>query len=148
MHFKEGVDRRGVHPRIWSILHWMDYQHHLFTGEEVIVTCLRRPFDIERSSRHSPLPPPPQSDGRFLLAEQWDQFMVTACDIRRWALDGMKKAEEFCKYLQREHGDEIGVVLEPEWLSAQEIRIRGGLDNIAGHIHWQLKLPVKWELWR
>ncbi len=148
MRFKEGIDRRGVHPRIWAILPWIDRMHYAYTSEDIVIERMRLPFDPDRPSRHSPLPPNRPIEGYFLQPRQWDQFLVTACDIRRWALDGMKKTEEFCQYLQRGHGEELGVVLEPEWLSTTELRKRGGLDNIAGHIHIQLKLPVIWELWR
>ncbi len=147
MRIKPEVDQRGVHPRLWYVLGWLDRLHALYTGDELVVTSLRRPFEDSRRSRHAPLPP----IGRgFLHPRQWDRFMVTAADLRRWSLDGTGglTAVEFCKHIQGEHGDEIGVVLEPEWLSAEEIQKRGGIDAIAGHVHVQLKLPAKWTLFK
>lgn len=152
MTFKDGVDRRGVHPRLWTVLPWIDGMHHTYTGEEVTVTSLRRPWKPDVVSKHAPVSPP-QRDIAWFTPDQWDKFFCSAVDLRRWELDAegkrqkRKLAEEFCKYIQREHGDELGVVLEPEWLTAEEIRKRGGIDKIDPHIHTQLKFPVKWRLW-
>lgn len=146
MQFKEGVDRRGVHPRLWTILPWIDRMHHAYTSEDMVITDMRRPWNPEKASKHSPISPP-QRDSYWLRPEQWDEFCCSAWDLRRWALDAMKVAEEFCKYIQREHGDELGVVLEPEWLTAEQIRERGGIEKVVPHIHLQLKFPVMWELW-
>jgi len=64
---------------------------------------------------------------------------VTAADFRRWALDAKTTAEPFCRMLQAFYGDELGVVLEPEWLTPEEISERGGILQIDPHVHVQLK---------
>jgi len=66
-----------------------------------------------------------------------------AADLRRWYLDKIGKAQEFCKMLRKKHGKYIGVVLEPEELTPREIKQRGGLAKIAGHIHVQTK-SIPW----
>ena len=145
---KPEVDQRGVHPRLWYAISWLDRLHHQWTGDELTVTSLRRQFELGKVSRHAPLPP--INPKPFLDPRQWDQFFVTAVDIRRWSLDGTGRltAETFCKHIQHEHGEELGVVLEPEWLTAEEIQRRGGIYNIAKHVHLQLKQPITWGIWQ
>jgi len=119
---KDGVDAQDVHPVLWTYLGAIANRHRLAAGVELVVTSLRRPPG-RRSSLHSP--PPPQ--------------LCRAADIRRWYLDTGEKVTAFVNELRRAYGRELGVVLEPEELTPEEIAERGGLDKIAGHIHVQLK---------
>ncbi|KKK57248.1 hypothetical protein LCGC14_3056390, partial [marine sediment metagenome] len=48
-------------------------------------------------------------------------------------------AEEICRHVQVSYGPQIGVVLEPEWLSAARRKKMTG-----PHIHFQLKKPIRW----
>jgi hypothetical protein len=150
MIIKPEVDMRGVHPVLWFRLAWLDKVHELYTGDELTVTSLRRPFVKGKVSRHAALPPPHNPARAFLDPRQWDEFMCIAADLRRWSLDGTGRltAETFCKYIQNEHGDEIGVVLEPEWLTEKQLDMRGGIYNVSPHVHVQLKQPIKWGLWQ
>lgn len=122
MKLNPGVDARGVHPGIWSYLGIVALEHRRWTGEELIVTSLRRPPG-ERPSRHAPK----------------DEEEVTAADFRRWHLDARAAAEPFCRMLQALYGRDLGIVLEPEWLTQEELSERGGVLQIDPHVHLQLK---------
>lgn len=124
MRLKPGVDARAIHPGIWFYLGIIAAEHRRWTGEELWVTDLRR-LPGERPSRHAP---------------KRDEE-VTAADFRRWSLDAHARADAFCRMLQSLYGDELGVVLEPEWLSPEERDRRGGLLKIDPHVHVQLKAP-------
>ena len=135
MRFKRDLDASGVHPRLWQFLTWLDQVHLEWTEEPLWITSLRRSYRPTVSTRHAtrvksvgdPRDPIPAS------------HLVTAVDIRRWALDELGKAEEFCRHAQDSHGDQLGVVLEPEWLSAARRKKMTG-----PHIHVQLKKPIRW----
>lgn len=122
MNIKSGADATDVHPVLWAILGAIALRHRVDTKHELVVTSLRRPPG-PRPSRHSP--PAGQ--------------LVTAADIRRWVLDRTRSAEAFAHLLQHEYGGHLGVVLEPEWLTAEELAARGGPQLVAGHIHVELK---------
>lgn len=111
--FKDGVDASGVHPHLWFHLGIIGHQHWVITGHIMVATSIRRPYYPGATSKHSP-----------------QNSMCTAADIRRWNLDkNMDMAEQFCKWIQHTMGDQIGVVLEPEW----------GDYGGAPHIHIQSK---------
>lgn len=134
MRFKRDVDASGVHPRLWQVLMFLDQMHLEWTEEPMWVTDLRRPYAGE-NTRHA--------TGVMLIGEPRllavEESLVTAADIRRWALDELGKAEAFCRQIQDLYGDQVGVVLEPEWLSkARRKRMT------APHIHFQLKKPIRW----
>ena len=120
MRLKRGLDPEGVHPFLWGKLALADREHKILTGEEMIVMSLRR--HPEPGSKHSP-----EVDVK-----------ATAADIRRWRLDKLQATEEFCRWLQTELG--LGVLLEPDWMTKEQIAARGGIDNIDPHIHTQLKI--------
>jgi hypothetical protein len=120
MKLKKGVDWRHVHPRLWSFLELADDRHQEITGQEMIVTSLRREWRAGNTSKHSPPPDVP----------------CAAADIRRWALDGVSFTADFCRWLQTLG---VGVLLEPDWMTEAQIAARGGLDKIAPHIHVQLR---------
>lgn len=122
MKLNPGVDARLVDPGIWFFLGLIAGEHRRWTDVELVVTSLRRP-PRGRPSRHAPL----------------QNSTVTAADFRRWALDAKTTAEPFCRMLQAFYGDELGVVLEPEWLTPEEISERGGILQIDPHVHVQLK---------
>lgn len=122
MKVNPGVDARLVDPGIWIYLGLIATAHRIATGAELVVTSLRRPRG-ERSSRHSPL----------------ENSFVTAADFRRLALDQRTAADPFCRMLQMLYGADIGVVLEPEWLTTEELSLRGGVLNVEPHVHVQLK---------
>jgi hypothetical protein len=111
-----------VDPGIWIFLGIIAEHHRRWTGAELVVTSLRRPPG-GRSSRHSTKEHEP----------------VSAADFRRHALDERHAADPFCLWLQIFFGEELGVVLEPEWLTPEEISERGGVLNIDPHVHVQLK---------
>ena len=126
---KRGVDARGIHPHLWFHLGVIGLQHYLLTNHIMVVTSLRRPYDPDkRPSKHRPKP----------------TDLCTGADVRRWYLDDAVNAiqyttEIFCKWIQQTMGDQIGVVLEPDWLTAAQIAARGGLKRIEPHIHLQSK---------
>lgn len=122
MKLNPGVDARLVDPGIWIYLGLIACAHRIAAGEELVVTSLRRPPG-DRPSRHAPL----------------QHSFVTAADFRRHALDARTTAENFCRMLQMLYGAELGVVLEPEWLTTEEISERGGILQIDPHVHVQLK---------
>ena len=152
MRFKRGLDASGVHPRLWQFLMWLDQQHLEFTEETMWVTDLRRLYRSNVNTRHATASKiAAVGDPRERL---FAAAFVTAVDIRRWALDELGKAAEFCRHVQEVHGDQIGVVLEPEWLSLAQLKRRfphfthhteGQLRGlVASHIHFQLKKPIRW----
>lgn len=116
------VNAHDVHPFLWLALGAIACEHRTIAGQGLIVTSLRRALS-DKPSRHSP--PPGE--------------LVTAADLRRWALDDLEQAEQFCRILQTRFGVVLGVVLEPEWLSEEELTARGGFENVQPHIHVQLK---------
>lgn len=122
MNIKPGVDATDVHPILWAFLGAIAVHHFTDTSHELVITSLRRPPG-PRVSRHSTGP----------------GGLVTAADIRRWPLDRTHSAESFAHMLQHKYGKHLGVVVEPEWLSAEEIAARGGFDPANGHIHVELK---------
>ena len=67
---------------------------------------------------------------------------VRVADVRRWALDDHHKAAAFARGLQQEYGAELGVVLEPEWLTPEQIMERGGVTMVAPHLHLELKVDA------
>jgi len=119
---KPGVDPRLVDPGIWVFLGLIARAHREWTGEELWITSLRR-RPTDRPSRHAPL----------------EHSYVTAADVRRHVLDAVSAADPFCRMLQTLYGGELGVVLEPEWLTTEEISERGGILQIDPHVHVQLK---------
>lgn len=122
MNIKSGADPTDVHPILWAILGAIALKHRIDTGHELVVTSLRRPPG-PRKSLHSPEP----------------GELCAAADIRRWVLDRTHSAETFARKLQHEYGLFLGVVVEPEWLTPEEITARGGFDPANGHIHVELK---------
>ena len=122
MKLNPGVDARLVDPGIWFFLGLLASEHRRWTGQELVVTSLRRPPG-SRASRHSPL----------------ENSFVTAADFRRWALDAKTAADPFCRMLQAFYGEDLGVVLEPEWLTPAELSERGGVLQVDPHVHVQLK---------
>lgn len=122
MKLKPGVDDRLVHPTIWSYLGIVALEHRIWTGEELWVTSLRR-APREFPSRHSPL----------------ENELVTAADFRRHTLDVTHAADAFCRMLQARFGLDLGVVLEPDWLTPKELSDRGGVLQVDPHVHVQLK---------
>ncbi len=126
------VDRSGVHPELWGWLIVIDKEHFHYTGEMATVTSLRRP---RGSFVHAP------GEGRLVLG----------ADLRRAALDkaGERTAHLFCRSLQLKYGAVLGVVLEPEWLTEEQIADRGGPEEVEPHIHIQLKrieFPPPWGI--
>ncbi len=122
MRLKPGVDAHLVHPGIWILLGCVADHHRHWTGDELVVTSLRRPPG-DRPSRHAPK----------------ETEEVTAADFRRHALDELHRAEAFCRMLQALYGQDLGVVLEPEWLTQEELSERGGVLQVDPHVHVQLK---------
>lgn len=122
MKLNPGVDARLVDQGIWFYLGLIAAEHRRWTDVELVVTSLRRPPG-DRASRHSPK----------------EHEVVTAADFRRWVLDTKTAADAFCRMLQTCYGEDLGVVLEPEWLTMEEISERGGVLRIDPHVHVQLK---------
>jgi len=120
MKLKRGVNRDNVHALLWGKLLLADKQHIVTTGEELVVTSLRRP--VSSGSRHSPAAHVP----------------VTSADIRRWRLDALDGAEDFCSWLQTVL--DLAVLLEPDWMTKEQIEERGGRNKIDPHIHCELRI--------
>ena len=120
MKLTHGLNPELVHPKLWERLGLADREHVILTGEELVLTSMRRP-PRKKASKHSP---------------GWG-VKCTAADVRRWRLDALGITEEFCKWMQTTLG--IGVLLEPEWMTAQQIKERGGIEKIDPHIHVQLR---------
>lgn len=111
-----------VHPQLWLWLHVLEDNHWQATGHELVIASPRCP-SRSRPSRHSPPAP----------------MMCRAVDIRRWHLDARGLAEPFARELQHYYGAHLGVILEPEWLTENELRRRGGRAAVAPRLHVQLK---------
>ena len=121
MQFKSGVNPEGVHPRLWERLSLANREHIVLVGEPLVVTSMRRQWNPKKKSKHSP---------------PWGS-LCTAADIRRYRLDATGRTEHFCRWMQKELG--IGVLLEPDWMTREQIASRGGIDKIAPHVHVQLR---------
>lgn len=118
------VNADGVSPVLWAALGAIAVRHRAVTEQGLVVTSLRREPGTRRS-----LHAPPEG------------AIVEAADFRRWYLDWKSAAVNFCRRLQAEYGSFLGVVLEPEWLTEEQIDERGGIANVAPHVHVQLKAP-------
>lgn len=128
MRLKLGVSAVDVEPGIYLWLGVLSRSHRAWTDKELVVTSLRRtPGD--RPSWHSPK----------------EHELVRAVDIRRWYLDGDELAEAFCRMVQARYGEALKVMLEPEWLSPEELERRGGILNVDPHIHFELR-SVEWPI--
>ena len=126
MRLKFGVNATGVEPNVYIWLGAVSRSHRGWTDKELVVTSLRRsPGD--HPSWHAPK----------------ENELVRAVDFRRWYLDEDKRAEAFCRMLQARYGKGLKVVLEPEWLTDEEVERRGGLLNIDPHVHLELR-SVEW----
>ncbi len=128
MKLKPGVDATDVEPGIWLWLGAVSRAHWAWAGHELVVTSLRRK-PVERASWHAPK----NNEG------------VRAVDFRRWHLDGDELTEPFCRMLQARYGEALKVMLEPEWLSARELELRGGILNVDPHIHLELR-SLEWPV--
>lgn len=124
LELKDGVDASGVHPHLWFHLGVIARRHWEWTEHSMVITSLRRPWNPDaRPSKHSPPP--------LNMTNNPMESLCQAADIRRWYLDdiGNESAHVFCLDIQKTIGEEIGVVLEPEW----------GDYGGAPHIHIQSK---------
>jgi hypothetical protein len=117
-----GVDRTNIDTVLWLYLGAISQRHREWTGHPMVITSLRRPPG-PRPSLHSPP----------------DGIPCRAADIRRWLLNDSDQAANFARRLQTDFGLELGVVLEPEWLTPEQVAERGGMSKIAGHLHVELK---------
>lgn len=157
MKFKRGIDASSVHPRLWQLLEWLDQLHLEWTEEALTVTSLRRDYDPEKRTKHQTAFLDPTIDPR---SEDATSYLSTAADLRRWALDETKKTLEFCRHIQAMYGEQVGVMLEPEWLSAAALKrrypvlfqmvrpsyaaVEEARERVAPHVHVQLKKPIRW----
>ena len=128
MRLKPGVNAENIARNVFLWLGVVARAHSAWTGKELVVTSLRRP-PRGRPSWHSPK----------------ENELVRACDFRRWYLDENQLAESFCRMLQARYGAGIKVVLEPEWLTPEEIERRGGVLKIDPHIHFELR-SLDWPI--
>lgn len=122
MRMKDGVDTTNVSPALWLMLGMIASWHRVRWGSELTVTSLRRPPDGGHS-KHSPPAAVP----------------CMAADIRRRGVGEPDEWAVFARDLQHRFGPDLGVVLEPEWLTLAEVTARGGLDQISPHLHVELK---------
>ena len=126
MRLKLGVDATHVEPGIYLWLGALSRAHRAWTDKELVVTKLRYPPG-DRPSWHSPK----------------EHELVRAADIRRGYLDCEDLAEVFCRMIQARYGDALKVLLEPEWLTPEELERRGGALNVDPHICIVLR-SVEW----
>ena len=121
MRLKLGVDDTQLSPVLGLWLGVLARHHREWTGEEFVVTSLRRESN-GRASRHVVKP----------------GELVTAADFRRHLLDELDLAEPFCRMIQSVYKSWLVVVLEPEWLTEDELEQRGGALKVEPHVHIQL----------
>lgn len=118
MKLKDDVNDSRVSP-VLGLWIGIIARHHLeWTNHELVVTSLRRDAS-EWPSLHVPEP----------------EELVRAVDLRRWYLDNHDLADPFCRMLEHRYGTSIHVLLEPEWLSVEELERRGGAHHVDPHIH-------------
>lgn len=128
MRLKLGVDATDVEPGVYLWLGAISRAHRAWTDKELVVTSLRRKPGA-RASWHSPK----------------EHELVRSADIRRWYLDGDSLAEAFCRMIQARYGDALIVVLEPDWLTPEELEERGGVLNVDPHVHLQIR-SIEWPI--
>jgi len=157
--FAEPIDKTRVHPRLWMFLTFLDDEIFGWSKEtEITVTSLRRPFTGKRTKHAAPS----FEELEDLDPERQAPLFVLAADVRRWGLDAERAdaASEFCQSIQARFGVQMGVVLEPDWLSRDDLYARGlgqiktledetaARAKVDPHIHFQLKLPILWSPFR
>lgn len=128
MRLKHGVDQTQVDPVLGLWIGVLARHHLEWTGTELVVTDLRRATSAW-SSAHV------VKDGE----------LVRAVDFRRGYLDEKELAEEFCQFLLARYKSWLEVILEPEWLSPEALERRGGVLNVAPHVHIALR-SVEWPV--
>lgn len=158
---KTGVNVQGIHPHLWLHLGIAARIFYVMFIFPLTVTSMRRGYKKGVVSKHSPGIWTIQDWVEYLWGEENHEGtplfikrppLASAVDISRRAPMAAKplnstnddmlpisRAEEFCRTLQGLMGDQIGVVLEPEWLSIRELERRGGLSKVVPHIHIQSK---------
>ena len=134
MLIKTGVNIDDIHPMLWF---WLGKVDELYLAErigEMVVTSMRREYDpgLGRFTWHSP---------GWTIPEDLIPEPVRAADIRTTALTREGLDYQFARIVQGVYGEYLGVVLEPDWLSKEQIEARGGADRVTPHIHLQLKEP-------
>lgn len=122
MRYADGVISDHVHPTLWLWLGALGVLHHQATGKDMWITSLWRPF-TGTPTKHAPA----RGD------------LVEAADIRRWYLDETHFAEPWAIHLRELYGSHLYVLLEPEWLTVEELAARGGREKVQPHIHVQLR---------
>lgn len=132
---KSGVDSQRVHPLIWVYAHQIGIWHQDVTGYRMVITSMSRHRGSSyhnpsyAGSQHSMVAPRHSS-----VATRID--LSTAFDMRRWYFNNFPMLERFCLEVKEEL--DIGCLIEPEWMTPEQIEARGGIDKIVPHVHWQL----------
>lgn len=124
--FKEGMHSADhVHPLLWVYINQIGKWHQEQTGYRMVVTSMIRWNG--KASYHNP--------DHAKDKHKFFRYLSTAFDMRRWYMT-FPQLEKFCLDVKRSL--DIGCLIEPEWMSAKQIAARGGIQNIAPHVHWQL----------
>jgi len=113
LQLKPGVNAGGVDPFLWAFLGQIAMLYRDTTGKELVVTSLRRDGAGGRASKHTP------PKGR----------LCEAADIRTDVLRAIKADDAFARMLQQRFGKELGIVLEPDWLTPAQLAERGGIRH-------------------
>lgn len=132
---KPGVDSSRVHPLIWVYAHQIAMWHQDVTGYRMVITSMTRDSG---SSYHNPSYAGQQHN---MVAPRHSMVptridLSSAFDMRRWYFKDFSQLEQFCLEVKQEL--DIGCLIEPEWMTLQQIARRGGVNKIAPHVHWQL----------
>lgn len=126
MRLKPGVSDSQVDPVLGLWLGVIARHHREWTGQELVVTCLRR-AESEWPSLHVVKP----------------GELVRAVDFRRRNLDTYDASDTFSRMLARKYAEQLHVVLEPEWLSTEGLERRGGVLQVDPHVHVQM-MSLEW----
>ena len=118
---KEGVTLNRVHPQLMAVAGYIACRHMEVTGKRMVITSAARLG--EKPSYHNP---------SWYKADGW----CRAFDMRRWYFDSFRVLEKFVMWCKDEL--DVGALIEPEWMTPEQVEERGGLDSIDPHVHWQI----------
>lgn len=128
--FAEGLDpvhcTHRVHPQLLVYVGFIARAFFVDTRHRMVITSMSRPGG--GATRHDP-----QYKGWCLA------FDMRTHDPRTGERYGHETPNRLYTFVYSiKSVINIGALVEPDWMTPEQIAERGGLENIAPHVHWQI----------